>query len=86
MFTEQAFGNGKWMCSGEENLNKLEVTAGQVESCVSSVVCDVGCVGDLQELDPYHGANYTHFAQEAEELREGKVQAGAAADAGPIMP
>lgn len=34
MFTEQAFGNGRWMCSGEENINKLEVTAGQIESCV----------------------------------------------------
>lgn len=37
---------------------------------VSSGVCDLGHVGDLQELGLCFGANHTHLAQEAEELRE----------------
>lgn len=54
-------------------MNKTEVMAGQVERYVISVVCDLGCVGDLQELGPCHGANHTHLAQEAEEHREENV-------------
>lgn len=65
--TGQAFGKG---CAVEKNMNKLEATAGQVESCVSSVVCDVGHGDNLQELGPWYGTNHTFLAQESDELEE----------------
>lgn len=62
---------GIWerMRSGK-NTNKLEATAGQIESCVSSVVCGIGHGDNLQELGPCCGTNHTYLAQESDELEE----------------
>lgn len=50
------------MCSEEED-EQAEATASQIESCVSSVACDVGHVDTLQELGPCYGTNHTLLAR-----------------------
>lgn len=50
------------MCSEEED-EQAEATASQIESCVSSVACDVGRVDNLQELGPCYGTNHTLLAR-----------------------